>query len=95
MKLFLQSEASECGLACLAMVSHHHGYEVDLPALRRRFSISLKGTTMKHILLMAQKLGFSGRGLRLEPAQLKDLKPPAFLHWDMNQPERMKCSKAY
>lgn len=79
-----QSEATECGLACLAMVANHHGYETDLPALRRRFSISLKGTTMKTILLMAQKLGFSGRGLRLEPAQFKDLKLPAILHWDMN-----------
>ncbi|MFY8093990.1 MAG: peptidase domain-containing ABC transporter [Niveispirillum sp.] len=82
--MILQSEATECGLACLAMVSSHHGYEADLPALRRRFSISLKGTTMKTILLMAQKLGFSGRGLRLEPAHLKDLKLPAILHWDMN-----------
>lgn len=84
MTVILQSEASECGLACLAMVSSHHGYEVDLPVLRRRFSISLKGTTMKNILLMAQKLGFSGRGLQLEPAQLKELKLPAILHWDMN-----------
>uniref|UniRef100_UPI0026230F00 peptidase domain-containing ABC transporter n=1 Tax=Asticcacaulis sp. TaxID=1872648 RepID=UPI0026230F00 len=84
MRITFQSEATECGLACLAMVSNHHGYETDLPALRRRFSISLKGTTMKTILLMAQKLGFSGRGLRLEPAQMKDLKLPAILHWDMN-----------
>lgn len=84
MKYVNQSETSECGLACLAMVSNHHGYETDLPALRRRFSISLKGTTMKNILLMAQKLGFSGRGLRLEPSRLKDLKLPAILHWDMN-----------
>lgn len=82
--LILQSEISECGLACLAMVANHHGHEVDLPALRRRFSISMKGTTMKALLRMAQKLGFSGRGLRLEPEQLKDLKRPAILHWDMN-----------
>lgn len=84
MRPTLQSESSECGLACLAVVSNHHGYEVDLPALRRRFSISLKGTTMKTILLTAQKLGFSGRGLRLEPGQMKELRLPAILHWDMN-----------
>lgn len=82
--IVLQSEAAECGLACLAMVSRHHGYETDLPALRRRFSISLKGTTMRTVLGMARKLGLSGRGLKLEPGQLKNLKLPAILHWDMN-----------
>jgi ATP-binding cassette subfamily B protein RaxB len=84
MRYLAQSEASECGLACLAMVLNHHGYETDLPALRRRFSVSLKGTTMKTIALMGQKVGLAPRGLRLEPAHLKDLKLPAILHWDMN-----------
>ncbi|MGH9436959.1 MAG: cysteine peptidase family C39 domain-containing protein, partial [Terriglobia bacterium] len=43
--LMLQTEASECGLACLAMVADYHGYAIDLLSLRRRYSISLKGTT--------------------------------------------------
>lgn len=30
-----QSEAAECGLACLAMVAGHHGLKTDMPALRR------------------------------------------------------------
>jgi ATP-binding cassette subfamily B protein RaxB len=30
--LIQQSEASECGLACLAMVAGRHGLQVDLPA---------------------------------------------------------------
>lgn len=80
----MQAEAVECGIACLAMVMGYHGHEVDLAALRRRFSVSLKGTTMKTIALMAQKVGLSARGLRLEPAHLKDLRLPAILHWDMN-----------
>ncbi len=33
-----QTEAAECGLACLAMVVNHHGYETDLASLRRRFA---------------------------------------------------------
>jgi ATP-binding cassette subfamily B protein RaxB len=33
---------------------------------------------------MAQRLGMTGRGLRLEPEQLKGIKTPAILHWDMN-----------
>ncbi|ACJ00103.1 peptidase domain-containing ABC transporter [Rhodospirillum centenum] len=82
--LVLQAEAMECGLACLAMVLGHHGHATDLSALRRRFSVSLKGATMKTIALMGQRLGLAPRGLRLEPAHLRDLKLPAILHWDMN-----------
>jgi ATP-binding cassette, subfamily B, bacterial CvaB/MchF/RaxB len=76
----LQSEAAECGLACLAMVAGFHGHELDLNALRRRFAVSIKGMTMKTLLLMAQRLGMSGRGLRLEPAGLAKLRTPAILH---------------
>ena len=49
----VQSEAAECGLACLAMVATYHGCEIDLAALRRRFSVSLKGTTLRDVLAMA------------------------------------------
>lgn len=33
----LQTEATECGLACIAMVAHYYGFESDLITLRRRF----------------------------------------------------------
>ena len=31
--VILQTEAAECGLACLAMVACFHGYRIDLPSL--------------------------------------------------------------
>ena len=80
----IQSEAAECGLACLAMIASFHGYETDLIAMRRKFSISMKGTTLKDVLTLAQRLGMTGRGLRLEPEQLKHVKTPCILHWDMD-----------
>ncbi|WP_262297809.1 peptidase domain-containing ABC transporter [Microvirga sesbaniae] len=80
----IQSEASECGLACLAMIATYHGREIDLAALRRLFSISLKGVTLKDVLVMGERLGMTGRGLRLEPDQLGRIRLPCILHWDMN-----------
>jgi len=80
----LQSEAAECGLACLAMVAAHHGLETDLPSLRRRLPISAQGMTLLGVLQAAQRLGLSGRGLRLEPELLHEIRTPAILHWDMN-----------
>ena len=38
-----QTEAAECGLACLAMISSYHGHRIDLNTLRRRHPVSLKG----------------------------------------------------
>lgn len=82
--LILQTEAAECGLACLAMVAGAHGLATDLPALRRRFSLSLKGVTLADLVRMAAVLKLQGRALRAELAHLPQLKTPCILHWDMN-----------
>ncbi|HEV2080123.1 MAG TPA: cysteine peptidase family C39 domain-containing protein, partial [Allosphingosinicella sp.] len=79
-----QSEASECGLACLAMVSGYHGLHTDMPALRRRFSMSLKGATLKGLMQIAEQCGFNGRPLRGEIEALDKLALPAVLHWDLS-----------
>jgi ATP-binding cassette subfamily B protein RaxB len=82
--LILQTEAAECGLACLAMVAGYHGHDIDLFSLRRRYSVSLKGATLAHLIELAGKLAFSARALRLELNELQYLKCPAVLHWDLN-----------
>lgn len=78
------AEATECGLACLAMVSRFHGHDIDLNGLRQRFSVSLLGTTLRALMGMANQLGFSTRALRLELNHLDKLQLPAILHWDLN-----------
>src|SRR5215471_13771930 len=82
--LIFQTEAAECGLACLAMVAGYHGHRTDLHSLRQRFSISLRGTTLAHMLKFAASHDFSGRPLRLELEDLPYLKTPCILHWDMS-----------
>lgn len=80
----LQSEAAECGLACLAMVAAYWGHRTDLAGLRERFAISLKGATLKGLIAMAQALQLQARPLKLELAELRELQLPCVLHWDMN-----------
>jgi ATP-binding cassette subfamily B protein RaxB len=82
--LVRQSEAAECGLACLAMIVLYHGYETDLASLRRRFAISLKGATLASLIDMAARMGLSGRAVRLELDELSDLRTPSILHWNFN-----------
>lgn len=82
--LILQSEAAECGLACLAMVAGAHGLQTDLPTLRQRFSLSLKGVTLADMVRMAEVLQFNSRAVRAELDELPQLPTPCILHWDLN-----------
>lgn len=82
--MMLQTEAAECGLACLAMVANCHGHDVDLAGLRRRFSTSLKGVTLARVMSMAGQLGLTCRPLKLDMDELAQLKTPCLLHWDLN-----------
>jgi ATP-binding cassette, subfamily B, bacterial CvaB/MchF/RaxB len=72
--MVLQTEAAECGLACLAMVAGYLGYQIDLAELRRRFGASLRGATLKDLVRIADRLGLASRPVRLELAELKLLK---------------------
>lgn len=82
--VLLQTETAECGLACLAMVASHFGHHTDLPTMRRRFNVSLKGATLKSLIGMAQAMGFQSRPLKLRLEDLHQLQRPCVLHWDMN-----------
>jgi ATP-binding cassette subfamily B protein RaxB len=79
-----QAAATECGLACLAMIASYHGRQSDLNTLRREYPVSLKGATLRMVMDTAAKLGLAGRPLRLEIGHLRCLQTPAILHWDMN-----------
>ena len=84
MMLILQSEAAECGLASIAMVSDSYGQKVSLVELRQRFPLSLKGAKLNQLIHIAQQLGFQTRALRLDMEDLSKLKLPCILHWDLN-----------
>lgn len=66
------------------MVASHYGYRTDLATLRSRFSISVKGASMAHLIQLADRLKFGSRALRLEIDELADLKTPCILHWNLN-----------
>ncbi|GGW70280.1 peptidase domain-containing ABC transporter [Alishewanella tabrizica] len=82
--IILQSEAAECGLACVAMVANQYGHQLDLTTLRNRYSVSLKGSTLQQLMLLANQLGLASRALKLELADLNKLQTPCILHWEMN-----------
>ncbi|MGQ0800403.1 MAG: peptidase domain-containing ABC transporter [Pseudomarimonas sp.] len=81
--MFQQTQLTECGLACLAMVASYHGHDVDLAGLRRRFPPSIKGVRLSRLIAIADQLDLQPRPLRVELAGLAHLRTPCILHWDM------------
>jgi ATP-binding cassette subfamily B protein RaxB len=82
--VFLQTEAAECALASLGMIASFHGHRIDLAGLRRRFTVSIKGATLAHLMQVAGQLHLAPRPLRLELDELAQLRMPCILHWDLN-----------
>jgi ATP-binding cassette subfamily B protein RaxB len=80
----LQTEAAECGLACLAMVASYHGHRIDLNTLRRRHPVSLKGVTLRGLIQVANQMHLACRPLKFELHDIRLLTLPAVVHWDMN-----------
>jgi ATP-binding cassette subfamily B protein RaxB len=82
--LILQTETAECGLACLAMIAGRYGHRVDLPALRQRRNISIRGTTLHDLVRIASGMGLATRALRAELPHLGGVRLPCILHWNHN-----------
>ena len=80
----LQSEAAECGLACLAMILGYYKHQIDLVSLRQRHFPSANGISLRSLIEIANHCNLASRPLRLELASLTELQTPCILHWDMN-----------
>ena len=61
-----QTEAAECGLACLAMICPYYGHRIDLNTLRRRYPVSLKGVTLRGMIQVASHMQLACRPVRFE-----------------------------
>ena len=82
--MHLQTEAAECGMACLSMITSYYGRQYNLSDLRQRYGFSLKGATLTDLTRVAEQVGLVCRPLRLEMNELRLLKTPCVLHWDLN-----------
>ena len=61
--LILQTEIAECGLASMAMVASYYGHQLDMPAMRKRFSANLKGMNLQQLIELGDSLNLAIRAL--------------------------------
>lgn len=82
--VILQSEAAECGIACLAMISGFYGLNIDLLNFRDRFGTPAQGVTLLSLSKIAERAGLQNRALSLDLNEMRQLKLPCVIHWGMN-----------
>ncbi|WP_241630344.1 cysteine peptidase family C39 domain-containing protein [Rosenbergiella nectarea] len=80
----LQTEAAECGLACIVMVCRYFGMNIDLLNLRQKFGLSTQGATLATLVHIGSQLNLQTRALSLDLEEIRQLKRPCLLHWDMS-----------
>ncbi|MCA3086504.1 MAG: peptidase domain-containing ABC transporter [Rhodocyclaceae bacterium] len=82
--VILQTEAAECGLACLTMVAGYFGHRLTMREARASYSVGLRGLTLANLIDIADDLNLVARPLRLEIEHLSALSTPCVLHWGLN-----------
>lgn len=81
-RLVKQDEMADCGLACFVMVANFHGCATSLPAARKIVSSLGRGASLKTLSSLAEKFGFTARGLQLSATDLNQIAYPLILHWN-------------
>lgn len=84
LKLVMQNEANECGMACLTMIANYYGNGISLSQLRLDLNNDGQGVNLKTIIEQAARIGMSSRALKVPLEELAQLQTPAILHWNFS-----------
>lgn len=81
----MQMEALECGAASLAMILAYYDKWIPLEQVRADCGVSRDGSNARNILRAARNYGFTAKGYRFEPEELKTAGQfPCIIHWEFN-----------
>ncbi len=79
---FAQQSASDCGAACLVMVSRYWGKRFSVNRLRDIANVDRNGASLRGLLVAAESLGFATRPVKAGLMQLAKQSLPAIVHWE-------------
>lgn len=76
-----QQSSSDCGAACLAMISRYWGKHFPIHVLRERANVGRSGTSLKSLARAAESLGFYARPVRASFNRIAEQANPWIAHW--------------
>lgn len=79
---FAQQSASDCGVACLVMVSRYWGKQFSINRLRDLANVNRDGASLRGLSAAAESIGFTTRPIKASLDQLAKQKLPAIVHWE-------------
>ena len=86
-KIVRQQNEEDCGAACLATISKHHGRTFTINRVRSAVGTGTRGTTLLGLRRGAEALGFNARPVKATPELINNIKAaplPAIIHWQGN-----------
>ncbi|MEH2006776.1 ABC transporter transmembrane domain-containing protein [Nostoc sp.] len=79
---FAQQSGSDCGAACLVMVSRYWGKNFSVNRLRDIANVDRNGSSLRGLSAAAESIGFATRPVKASLDQLVKQKLPAIAHWE-------------
>jgi ATP-binding cassette subfamily B protein len=79
---FEQQSASDCGAACLVMISRYWGKNFSINRLRDLANVSRAGATMRSLAAAAESIGFVTRPVKASLDKFAQQPLPAIAHWE-------------
>ncbi len=76
-----QHDETDCGAACLTMISRYYGLKLSMGQVREMANVSTAGATMAAICRAAENLGYRARGVKSTFIALRKLNLPLIVHW--------------
>lgn len=76
-----QQSSSDCGAACLSMISRYWGKTLSLNWLRNIAGVGRSGASLKGLATAAESIGFHTRPVRASLGALVEQKNPWIAHW--------------
>ncbi|MBK1988574.1 ATP-binding cassette domain-containing protein [Sphaerospermopsis aphanizomenoides BCCUSP55] len=79
---FEQQSASDCGAACLVMISRYWGKNFSINQLRELANVNRAGASMRSLTAAAESIGFATRPVKASLDKLAQQPLPAIAHWE-------------
>lgn len=76
-----QQSSSDCGAACLAMISRYWGKRLPINLLREQANVGRSGASLKGLARAAENIGFQARPVRASLGRIAEQRNPWIAHW--------------
>lgn len=76
-----QQSSSDCGAACIAMISQYWGKRFSINTLRNLAHVGRSGASLKNLAEASERVGFQTRPVRASLGRLMELRNPWIAHW--------------